>query len=338
MKNLELRSALIKSGIILILCIFLIYSFAVEDSGGMTGTLASLFSALSFLIGITLAVTISILMMFGIYFGILYMYDQETCKKTYGEFTTKLQEISKTVASSCSCKCRPAKITLPPLTDDDLKPLRSSNGRLDSQLTALQSSVAALEKTVSTVSSSVVMTAGEIARLDTRANDVDETLNGKATTDLIDEASKKLANDITALQNSIKPLAAKILELESTLAPLAGKGKASEGGSKENVAEDIGEIKDELATMKKVIQALSPQAPETTNTTEDASHRILSYFDDKTDEEMFITRVSEAVDKEMTYAEVGAFLEEKLSTEASTIIAKHPSLTKDYIRTCRQKH
>jgi len=44
MKNQELRSSLIKSGIILVLCVFFIYSFASGDSGGVTGTIGSLFS------------------------------------------------------------------------------------------------------------------------------------------------------------------------------------------------------------------------------------------------------------------------------------------------------
>jgi len=38
----------------------------------------------------------------------------------------------------------------------------------------------------------------------------------------------------------------------------------------------------------------------------------------------------------MTYAQVGEFLNDSLSDDASDVIADHPSLTKDYIRICRQ--
>jgi len=111
MKNLELRSALIKSGALLALCIFFIYAFAVDDSGGIGGTISSIISAIVFLFGLTIALILSISILFGIYFGILYLYDPEVSKKTYEE----LIEIGNTAsaklpirAKCCSSKKAPA--------------------------------------------------------------------------------------------------------------------------------------------------------------------------------------------------------------------------------------
>lgn len=90
MKNQELRSSLIKSGILLLVCVFFIYAFAVKDSGGVVGTIGSLFSGLMsgviFLIGLILALAFSVAAMIGIYFGILALYNQEVCKKSWEEF------------------------------------------------------------------------------------------------------------------------------------------------------------------------------------------------------------------------------------------------------------
>jgi peptidoglycan hydrolase CwlO-like protein len=332
MKNQELRSSLIQSGILIIVCIFFIYSFAVGDSGGVSGTLGSIFSGILFLSGLALAVVVSVLVMFGIYFGILYMYNQDTCKETYGEFKTKISESAKSLCSSCGSTCSSSQEIAPPINDQALDPLRSNQDRLGSQLSDLQSSVASLEKTLNTVSSSVITTAEEIAKLDERANSVDEVLEGKATTDSVDEAAKRFGGDITALQGSVKPLADKVSELETALSTSG----SDEDDLQEKIDNAIGGINDELATLKKAIENLAAQPPVETASSEDSSHRILSYFSSKSDEKKFIALVTKAVEKEMTYAQVGEFLNDSLSAEAAEVIADHPSLTKDYIRLCRQ--
>jgi predicted nucleic acid-binding Zn-ribbon protein len=337
MKNRELRSSLIKSGIILILSIFFIYSFAVDDSGGVTGTIASIFTGILFLIGLALAIVVSVLVMFGIYFGILYMYNRDICKQTYDEFTVKVTELAKSLNCSCGSKCFSSKTVAPPISDEDLKPLRNYQDKLGSQLSNLQNSVASLEKTLNTVSSSVSVTTDGIANLDNRANSVEEELKNKAGTDSINEATKKLTSDITTLQSSLKPLADKVSGLETSLSTLSSEEDDTDRELQETLDSSISGIKDELTTMKKAIEDISNLSPKKTKVTEETNHRILSYFTKKSDEENFIALVTEAIGKDMTYAQVGEFLNDSLSAEASEIIAEHPSLTKDYIRVCRQK-
>jgi len=320
----------------MILIVFFIYSFAAHDSGGVTGTIVSIFSDLLFLIGLAFAVAVSVLVMFGIYFGILYMYNQDTCKNTYDEFKIKVAELSKSLCSSCSSKYSSSKTDSSPISDEEQSPLPSYQDRLDNQLSSLQSSVASLEKTLNTVSSSVVATAEEITKLNERANSVEEELESKATTNSVDEAAKKLAGDITALQGSLKPLADKVSELETALSTLKSEEDDPDKDLQKTVDSAISGIKNELATMKEAIESLSNQPPEETDATEDTNHRILSYFNKKSDEKKFTALVTEAVGKEMTYAQVDKFLNDSLSAEASEVIATHPSLTKDYIRTCRQ--
>lgn len=338
MKNQELRSSLYKSGIILVVLVFLIYAFAAPDSGGITGTIASLFSGILFLVGLIFAVAVSIVVMFGIYFGILYMYDKDTCSKTYDEFKTKVADLSKSCGCSCHSICTPSKKVAPPISDEDLNPLRSTQDKLTRQLATLQNSVASLEKTLSTVSSSITGTTEEIAKLDERAKSVEETLESKATTDSVDDTVKKLAGDITTLQGSVKPLADKISELESSLSSLGSEEDDTDNELQETVNNAVSGIKDELAAMKKAIESLSnqPSEKEEAQDEEDTRHRILSYFSKKSDEKKFVALVAEAVGKEMTYAQVGEFLNDSLSAEACEVIDDHPSLTKDYIRICRQ--
>ena len=343
MKNQELRLSLYKSGIILVLFVFFIYAFSAGDSGGVTGTIGSIFSGILFLAGLVVAVAVSVVVMFGIYFGILYMYDKDVCAKTFGEFKVKISDLSQSCGCSCHTSCAPKEKPAPPVSEEDLSPLRSSQERLGSQLSGLQSSVAALEKTLSTVSSSVAGTTEELAKLDERASSVEETLESKATTDSVNDTAKKLTDQITTMQGSVKPLADKISELETSLSSLdsdADDGASAKEELQETVNNAISGIKDELATMKKSIEILASQPVETAAAPameEDSSHRILSYFTKKSDEKKFVKLVADAVAKEMTYAQTDELLNDSLSAEAAEVIADHPSLTKDYIRLSRQK-
>jgi len=335
MKNQELQSSVIKSGIILVLFIFFIYAFAVDGSGGIGGTISSLFSGALFLVGLTLAIVVSIIVMFGIYFGILYMYDQDTCKNTYAELKVKLNDSTKAL-SCCSSltKCYSKQETAVPVSEEDLRPLKSNQDKLQSQLSGLQTSIAGLEKTLSSFSSSITGATEEIAQLDEKINNTVEELDTKATTSSLEEATKKLSADITAIQASVKPLSDKLTELETALSSL----ETDENGTdttQDEVNSAIDGIKEELANMKSSIENLASQPAAESNAADDR-HRILSYFTRKNDEKKFIKQVAEAVSKGMTYAQIDEFLNDSLSAEASGVIADHPSLTKDYIKIARQ--
>ncbi len=338
MKNKELQSSLIKSGILTLLFIFFIYAFAVGDSGGVGGTICSIFSGALFLLGLIVAVAVSIIVMFGIYFGILYLFDVKICKKTYAEFKTKLAASSKAFSGSCGSKCSTqAETVIVPISDEDLKPLRSSQASLSNQLSGLENSVSSIEKTLSTVSASVADVSVEISELGNRAATLEEELQGKASTTAIDDSAKKLAADISALQNSVKPLGDKISELESTLSAPPGDDDDTSDDLQETLDTAINDIKNELKGMQKSISSLASQPQEQPVETKEPEHKLLAYFSNKDDEKQFITLVNEAVAKEMTYAQAGEFLTDSLSKEAVKVITGHPSLTKDYIKVCRQK-
>lgn len=337
MKNQELQSSLIKSGIILVLCVFFIYAFAVGDSGGVTGTIGSIFSGALFLLGLTFAVAVSVLVMIGIYFGILYMYNQEVCQKTYDEFKAKVADSSKTLSGACGPKssstneARPAAITA-----EDLQPLSNNQKQLAEKLSELQSSVSSLGKALNTVSSSVTDVTAEMTNLSEKTVAIEEDLENKAATNAIEDTAKKLSADITALQNTVKPLNDKISEIETMLSSLSSDEENGGDDLQEKLDATVKGLQEEMAGMQKSIDNLASRPKKQAAATEE-EHRLLSYFANKKDKKQFIDSVNESVKKEMTYAQAGEFLSETLSTKASEVIAEHPSLTKDYIKICRQK-
>lgn len=346
MKNQELRSSLIKSGILLILGVFFIYAFAAGDSGGISGTIGSIFSAFIFIFGMALALTVSVVVIFGIYFGILYMYNPQICSKTYGEFKAKLANSSQSLTDKCSSKCSSTKKpVVTAITNEDLAPLRSGQDKIDNQLSGLESSVSTLEQTISKISSSVTGATEEIGKLDTRAAAIEEELENKAQASAIDEAAKKLSGDISALQNSIKPLTDKITELETSLSSLTTEKNEDSGDDvQEKIDTALSGVKSDIKAMEDSIKKLTQQPKEAAKAaaapaaeTKDDEHRILPYFNKKKDRTQFVSLVDKAVADGKTYAQIGEILSNSLSAEASKVTSVHPSLTKDYIKMIRQR-
>ncbi|MBU1138483.1 MAG: hypothetical protein KKD01_18055 [Proteobacteria bacterium] len=330
MKNQELKSSLIKSGLLLTICVFFIYAFAVSDSGGVIGTIGSIFSGIVFLIGLAFALAFSIVVIIGIYFGILAMYSQEVCKKSYDQFKTTLSNSSGSFIGVFSSKCCSTTDSHQHAFEKDIADLRDQQNILNNQLTQIQSGVGSLEQSVNTLSSSVSGALGEITALDTKTITVAEELASMASVASVNESIAKLTGDISSIQNTIKPLTDKLTALESSISAQTKEDVHSV------VDKAVGGLQEELTAIKDSVQILLGGNQNATDE-KNSDHRILAYFPSKEDEEQFISLVEEAVSKEMTYAEIGELLNDSLSAENAEIIAEHPSLTKDFIRTCRQK-
>lgn len=335
MKNLELRSSLIKSGILIGLFIFFIYAFAVGDSGGISGTVGSLFAAVTFIIGLCLALVVSVIVIFGIYFGILYLYNAEVCKTVFAELKEKLTTMASQYSCGSCCSIKPTEIT-PTLTTDVITPLQTSQNKLATQLAATDSNLDSLQKTVSSLNAAISSANEELVALSEKADAMQEDLENKATSDAIADSTKKLGTNINS---SIKPLNDKITSLEETVAALATDNedeKIDDAAVQEKIDKAVAGLQKELRAIKESIANTGSKTDSAANTDE-SGHRILEYFSNAKDEKKFITLVKEKVSPDMTYAQVDEFLVESLSKGAAAILADHPSLTKDYIRTFRQK-
>ncbi len=336
MKNLELRSSLIKSGLLIGLFIFLIYAFAVDGSGGIGGTFASLFAGITFLIGLSIAVVVSVVIMFGVYFGILYLYNPAVSAKTFAELKVNISNVSEQLCSCESCSVSATTPdTVPVITGDDLQPLQATQDSLAGQLAKVGSSVDSIQKTLAELNASIETTQQNIDTIGEKTAAIEEELGNKASTDAINDASKKLTADISAIKTSVQPLNDKIASLEETVS------EKDDTSGTEETNKAIAALQKELEALKKKLAEKEAKAESTVKsdkeTTEEADHRILSYFTKKADEKKFVALVKDSVDQDMTYAQVDEYLNKSLSKAAAKVISEHPSLTKDYIRECRQK-
>ncbi len=345
MKNLELRSALIKSGALLALCIFLIYALAVGDSGGVGGTISSIISAIVFVVGLTIALIVSVSVLFGIYFGILYLYDPEVSKKTYEELRTigDTFSVKLPIRPKC-CSSKEVVVTVPTVNSEDLQAIEANQAQLCAQLDTIGSTIDTLQLSLAGFSSALGTAKEEISALEEKTDSLEEAIENKATTEAIDETSKKLSAELEGLKGSIKPIADKIASLEENIISFTSEGEKENEGIKELVNKAIETLKGEIKDVQNEVAKLSSppskeRKPESTGDSDSAStvHRILSYFENKSDKNTFTASVKKGIDQGMTYAQIGEFLQNTLSKKASEIISDHPSLTKDYIRTIRQQ-
>ncbi len=340
MKNLELRSSLCKSAALMALCIFLIYAFAVSDSGGITGTFSSLLSGILFIFALSIALIVSVFVVFGIYFGILYLYNPEVSKKTYGEF----KELSGTAAERLPlkghcCATKQSAQTKPDSTQEDIQAIKSEQQQLSSRLKTILSSLDTLQSSISKTEETQQTMLEQLNVLSEKHGEMEEGLKDKASSESVVEATKTLSADLASLQSSTAPLSTKLTELEENIATLTAP-KEDDLDVQALIDETVSGLNSKVDALQSNVDTLLTSASEssTSETDESTDHRILEYFTDKKDEKIFIDTVQEGVDQEMTYAQIGDLLTEKLSKKAAAIQAEHPSLTKDYIREIRQQN
>ncbi len=68
----------------------------------------------------------------------------------------------------------------------------------------------------------------------------------------------------------------------------------------------------------------------------DLDHRLFFYIEKDDDKTAVANAVIEAVEREMTYGEADTHLSASLRKDLDTIVKEHPSLTKDFIRSCKK--
>ncbi len=174
MKNHELRSPLIQSGIILLLCVFFIYAFAAPDSGGVLGVISSLFTGLVFLLGLGIAIGTSIVVLFSIYWSLHYLYDPEHCILSFQHFKDTLTHQVQSLRGCC--KCPSSGTIFPPTTVTDLPSLLAKQGHLERHIKGVEGSISSLENSLRGLSSAQRHHIEDLGHLEERISQIEKRL------------------------------------------------------------------------------------------------------------------------------------------------------------------
>jgi predicted nucleic acid-binding Zn-ribbon protein len=181
-------------------------------------------------------------------------------------------------------------------------------------------------------------------------------------TGISEEEYNKMKSELSALQANNQKLQGNVSELETKnvkltqdmdeLSKMVSELKESEEKINAAIAELSEQAKQEPDTaLTEQVKKLEEMYTATNAAIEDLAGKlqaleesgsndqqggIFSYIESADDQTLFTMAIQEAVDKEMTYAQIDEFLTENLSPELDQIIKDHPSLTKDYIRSVRK--
>ncbi len=166
----------------------------------------------------------------------------------------------------------------------------------------------------------------------------------------IENALSKAVTDKEALTASLKEAYLKLVTREEETKILEEKIETTEQ-SLNTLNDEFNILQETVDTQKAEIDQLSKENKESLATIDSLNKKIenleeeadrapeagiFSYFDTEEAKDLFCEKIDAAIEQEMTYAQIDAFLTEELPKEVDKIVKDHPSLTKNYIRNKRR--
>ena len=306
MNRNDFRNPLIQSGILL-LCAFILISIVVNSpANGFFSGIAAIFIAIIkgvlFIFGLSIALVLSIAVLVGIYLAATYFYSSDKA----GVLLNQLKEKSTSFYSKVS-KCKIKRVQ-----DDKV----SENAQPDQ---------VAQPETTTKVSESPL--------LDNRITAVEQQIDQLRT------SIKKNHGFISSIQLDFEKF-----KKDRPKVPVDHESKTeNSNGALDNYSETINTITRRLEKNEQQIDvALQSLKKEITELREktvvpEMVSGILSYIDTPADREKLTKKVEEAVSRGMTYSQADELFKKSLPAKIFKILAEHPRLTKDFIRSVKKK-
>ena len=324
-----MKTALIRSAVILGLFSLMVYfTTSAPDASVWTAMGTILMAAIrtiQWLIGMTIALTVSIAVLIGIFFGAVALSDSAAASRMYEGLRQTLLD-----------KLMPAACKAAGLEQDQDIALTAFGDKLKTEIMADMKNGHAIIK------QSQADLAAKLTILTTRLTEIEETTAGQADAEQV----TALADEVKESSQSLAGLTETITNLQSSVTGMTTQEVPEPAASVDltSLEEAVSELKAELSSVKESI-VVQPEATESTpvNTPEKSEeeageeHRILSYFDEAADKEKVAAAVQSTLKKDMSYKQVINLVAEQLGGAKGEIISSHPTLIKEYIRYCRQK-
>ncbi len=337
MKGSILRGPLIKSAFLLVIFSLLVYFTSTSPEGNIWHAVGmifvSVFKIAQLSVGLALSLALCLMVLCGIFLGSVAMVSKESASGMYQHLLGKLQAFfSFFHIKKCSAK-RDAeeafKGEINGIITTRLNEMKKAQAEHYLQICSLVGKIEQLEKRSAMLVSS-------------------EQLEEELTD--IDDKNDKVAAEIAAAVKAAGELEKKLAKLtpESFLGDLPAKVKVLEEQgeqSKQDVQEgqdeavellnrQLDELRTELDGLKAELEVSGSGAAENNKTL----HRLCSYFSEDSDCDQLEESVAETLSQDMTYAQVGEYVIDKLREEAAVVVKEHPALLKDYIRQRRKEY
>ncbi len=317
---------------------------------------------LQWLLALSLGILFCLIVFIGIFLGAIALVNKRTAARMYVDLLETIGgwlQPAMSLVPQCGCKSQP--VSLEPVRHElrqevqaDIKAvqdqLHATKDLLSAKVERLSERIDALEElTANMADRSEVETLRQEVRgaMDSLAG-IQSAVEGMKTcvaqtaAQLQEVTPEKVLGDLPERLKTleeqpkqpvidISPLEQDIAVMQQELASV--REKADKVLSSAAVLLPLPEVKTEEAAAAAQVQQEDVELPDQAGTGE---HRIFSYFDDPADKVKVAEMVDAALDKNMNYKQVIDAVVKGLGPKKGKIISSHPSLIKDYIRSCRR--
>jgi len=373
MKSNQLRSPLISSAILLAVFSLIVYFTLTSPEGSVLNSFGSIVALLlriiQVVIGLGLALIVSLAVLIGIFLGAVALVNPSTSSRMFEALRQAIRSWLAPLAGLLKSKKgeklkeeRDAfgatlKIDFSRMVAPVKKELAAVQGNFDNKVSALRGKLSEVEESiagkasieqvetvtaeVAAVSETLTGTEASVKTLAAKVEQVGAPDSGQILGDLpsrleaLEHKEDPEAIDLQAIEEKISGLQAEITRatqpLEEKIAALTSEIIELKAAP----AEKKSTAKSEVAATKEEQKGAS--AATSVPEADDGEHRLLTYFTDAAEKKKIEDLVGQTLKKDMTYAQVTKFLVKKMGKDGGKIIREHPSLVKDYIRQCRRK-
>jgi len=363
MKTNVLRKPLINTAAIFAFFVGLLaVSIAHPEStvfGSIGLLIQAVFRALQLLVGLTLAAAVCVAVLIGIFLGAVALASRESAASMYGELRLTLAAWLAPVQGLIFGKKKTEQpvINFEPVKEEMRQELHANIEAIQGQLHATRE-----------------LLGGKIEQLSCRIDVLEELTAKMADSGQVKELSQEVRGAMATLagiegavgsmKTCVEQTAQQILQIspEKMLGDLPERLRALEQREAPEMIDitpleqDIALMQQELASVREkadkallaasaetvttaapAVQELPPQsaaaAPQAQLTDE---HRIFSYFDDPADKLKVADLTEAALEKGLNHKQIIDYLTRGLGAQKGKIISSHPSVFKDYLKTCRR--
>ena len=327
MNKKDFKNPLIQSGAILLLVFLLISIVAGSGSQGVLSSIGALisgiFSTVIFIIGLGIAIVVSIAVLVGVYLAAVYFYSADKGRNLVDQLKAALCSLYSKVKGT-QLK---ARFTAPKTSESEPEakaaaaarqsvepaPLKQSSATQAAaeppayNWTILESKIDSLDSRLIELAQSSSANSEWISSLQKRLDELSVDAAGEEKLAAVEETHQKLSEQLQAIGTEVEASSANIQKLE------------------QQFGEDLNGLKEELAALHD-----KTSVPEVIS-------GILSYIDSAEDRDKITDKAKEAIARGMTYAQIDDFFKASLSPEVYQELAAHPRLTKDFLRSIKKK-
>jgi transcriptional regulator with XRE-family HTH domain len=309
MNKNDFRNPLIQSGIVLLVIFILISIVANSGSEGMLGSIGALisglFSGILFLLALVIGILFSIAILIGIYIAVVSFQSTDRGREVFNQVVDSVKNFYGKISGSVSerraerAEKRAASAAKAPASPAAAPATSDEMKEAWKNIKMLKVAIQEIQASQISVEERLIAIQGELHSPE--SDDLNSTLENLKDT-----------------QQS----------LGTTLEELSGRMDAENGR--------ISDLENSYSNTCEKLEAEIAELHKKTSVPEVVSG-ILSYIDRPEDRDTITEKAEEAISRGMTYNQIDEFFKSSLDPKVYKVLASHPRLTKDFLRSIKKK-